>query len=248
MALFECVECGGKVSTAAERCPHCGHPNSNRVLIRPQEPELPKPKRLPYPPPSPQTPRSKRSIGKTLGIGVFFSTILLVIISILIASFNETESNKPETPQKTEIKSKTADRPITLYAKTVADIRSNASLTSAIVRQTAKGEKLDGAYKRGSWYKLEPRDAIPGHWIHESVVTETFSEVAKKTTATNSSPSVARKNTRSPSTPPGQKQIASDGYIGCTNRKYFEKKWESLNPLFLSIKYISVSVEIRFRF
>jgi hypothetical protein len=34
MSLISCPECGGKLSTAAEACPHCGHPAE--LITRPQ--------------------------------------------------------------------------------------------------------------------------------------------------------------------------------------------------------------------
>ena len=34
MPLIACPECHGKLSTAADACPHCGHPNA--MITRPQ--------------------------------------------------------------------------------------------------------------------------------------------------------------------------------------------------------------------
>lgn len=40
MPLVACPECGGKLSTAAEMCPHCGHPNE--IVTRPIAKAIPK--------------------------------------------------------------------------------------------------------------------------------------------------------------------------------------------------------------
>jgi hypothetical protein len=39
MSLISCPECGGKLSTAAEACPHCGHPAD--LITRPQKRNVP---------------------------------------------------------------------------------------------------------------------------------------------------------------------------------------------------------------
>lgn len=50
MALLQCPECGGNVSSAATTCPHCGHPlGGQRPAPASEAPLATKPKSLGHP-------------------------------------------------------------------------------------------------------------------------------------------------------------------------------------------------------
>lgn len=48
MAIINCPDCGNKVSTRAEACPHCGRPVSVPTIIERPAPEAPAPRQFPH--------------------------------------------------------------------------------------------------------------------------------------------------------------------------------------------------------
>lgn len=58
MAIHECDECGGQLSSEADACPHCGHPSPSSGEGHPDEEE------------------EQREVGLLLGLGIFFLPII----------------------------------------------------------------------------------------------------------------------------------------------------------------------------
>lgn len=73
MAILKCIECGGKVSSEASACPHCGYVKGARPIEEPAEPQ-------PIHSPPPTAPPAKANPWLIIGGCVVGLFLLLVII------------------------------------------------------------------------------------------------------------------------------------------------------------------------
>jgi uncharacterized protein YgiM (DUF1202 family) len=55
-------------------------------------------------------------------------------------------------------------------AKTTINIRSGPGTNHSVIRQAAKGERLDYISLEGDWYKLKVAEGKPQEWVHRRVV------------------------------------------------------------------------------
>jgi SH3-like domain-containing protein len=162
MPLAQCPDCGGKVSTDAKACPHCGRPTSTLT-------------------PSGTPPAAKKS-PSAQRIGCFVVAGILGII-VLIAICNHPSSDQQSQATVTS-SSKSSSAPLAVYVAKAANIRRGPGTSYGIARKASEGERLEYLEKSGEWYKLTSSEEGAEEWVHGStVMTEAEARMTKAYTA-----------------------------------------------------------------
>ena len=105
MALIKCPECGGTVSSFADKCPHCGHPVDPEKMAAinsqpepaPQPVVQPEQAAQPIAQPAPQAASTELSAG-TIGKGLMMllSFVGIILLAILVGKAKGGEQISPD--------------------------------------------------------------------------------------------------------------------------------------------------------
>lgn len=148
MALVQCPECGGKLSSDAAACPHCGKPNA--PIAAPES--------------SPEPKKTSAAVG-CLGV-ILCLVIVGYIADALDGGVNSTTSTQTNAPAGT---SSTSEQN-TIYARKEANIRGGPSTDKPVIRKVPAGKALKFTRIEGEWYLLSGLDGSQEEWVHQSMV------------------------------------------------------------------------------
>jgi hypothetical protein len=162
--LTDCPDCGGKVSTAAASCPHCGRPTDLPDQRSPSPVPTPTQTESGVSAETPPQPRNGSSAVIPIAIG------LMIVLFGAVLSQQRTERNKSAAPDTRSNQTEEEERSV--EARRRANIRRGPSTTHEIARKISSNEKLLFVSKENGWYQLQTDPSTPEEWIHESVVTE----------------------------------------------------------------------------
>lgn len=140
MALAKCSECGGKVSTKAGACPHCGAPP-------------PRPK----PPEAPDSPASPASAGSSeLGKLALVAFLIVGAFGIMwlvdqTADFNTSASVTGTGSDPAPVRSAPRPTAYRWYASSTANVRARPTTDAEIVDQLRRGEAVYVGTAENGW-------------------------------------------------------------------------------------------------